>query len=312
MTQLPPRTDDAADESSLAGLSTPKHLAELVHVPLAWIRSWQRRGWLIPQREVHRLPYFDFDEVAVARRLAELRQAGLSPQQMGRVLAQLSRDWPLCERPLLELPIVIEGRRLLVRRDDETLVEARGQLRIDFAALDEESSPLPATVSFTTFTSARPSEVVQEATPAQLAQWAEEMADAGDLPAAAEMYRAALAAGGPRPEWCFQLGEILYRRGETLAARERYYMAIELDDDFVEARANLGCLLAETGEHDLAIAAFAGALRFHPDYADVHYQLARTFDEIGRSADAKPHWQRFLELSPDSPWADEAIDKLQG
>jgi tetratricopeptide (TPR) repeat protein len=263
---------------------------------------------LISQCEVHRLSYFDFDEVSVARRLAELRQAGLSPQQVGRVLAQLQRDWPLCERPLLELPIVIEGRRLLVRRDDETLVEPRGQLRIDFAALDEDSAP--ATVSLVSFVATRPAAPVNEATPEQLVQWAEELAESGDLKGAAEMFRAALAAGGPKPEWCFQLAELLYRLGETLAARERYYMAIELDDDFVEARANLGCLLAETGETELALAAFAGALRYHPDYADVHYSLARTLEDANRSDEAKPHWQRFLELSPDSPWAEEVAEKL--
>ena len=82
-------------------------------------------------------------------------------------------------------------------------------------------------------------------------------------------------------EICFQLAELLYRQGDASAAMERYYMAIELDEDYVEARANLGCVLAETGRHDLAIAAFEGALAYHPDYADVHYHLARSLDERG-------------------------------
>ncbi|HEY4759166.1 MAG TPA: tetratricopeptide repeat protein, partial [Thermoguttaceae bacterium] len=76
------------------------------------------------------------------------------------------------------------------------------------------------------------------------------------------------------------------------------------------ARANLGCVLAETGQRDLAVAAFEGALRFHPDYADVHYHLARTLDECGQGDRAVEHWQRFLELAPDSPWADEASRRL--
>ena len=64
-------------------------------------------------------------------------------------------------------------------------------------------------------------------------------------------------------------------------------MAIELDEDYVEARANLGCVLAETGQRDLAVAAFEGALRYHPDYADVHYHLAHTLDEMGRREQAE-------------------------
>jgi Tfp pilus assembly protein PilF len=52
-------------------------------------------------------------------------------------------------------------------------------------------------------------------------------------------------------------------------------MAVELDEDFVEARCNLGCLLAEEGERELAVAALEGALAHHPGYADAHYHLAR-------------------------------------
>jgi len=58
------------------------------------------------------------------------------------------------------------------------------------------------------------------------------------------------------------------------------------------------------------VAAFQGALRFHPDYADVHYQLARTLDEMDRRAEAEDHWQAFLDKAPDSPWADEARQRL--
>ena len=83
-------------------------------------------------------------------------------------------------------------------------------------------------------------------------------------------------------------------------------MAIELDENYVEARANLGCVLAETGQHDLAVAAFEGALAYHDDYPDVHYHLARTLDDLGRAAEATAHWQAFRKLAPDSPWGDEA------
>jgi tetratricopeptide (TPR) repeat protein len=98
--------------------------------------------------------------------------------------------------------------------------------------------------------------------------------------------------------------------GDLGAARERYYMAIELDEDYVEARANLGCVLAETQQHDLAAAAFTGALAYHPDYADAHYHLARTLDELGRRDEAEVHWRAFLDLTVDSPWALAATQRL--
>jgi tetratricopeptide (TPR) repeat protein len=108
------------------------------------------------------------------------------------------------------------------------------------------------------------------------------------------------------------LAEVLYRSGDLAGARERYFCAIELDSELVEARANLGCVLAECGQHNLAIAAFQGALQQYPDYADVHFHLARVLDEVDRGNDARKHWQRFVELAPASPWADEAIDRLGG
>jgi len=99
--------------------------------------------------------------------------------------------------------------------------------------------------------------------------------------------------------------------GDLPGARERYYTALELDENYVEARANLGCVLAELGQLELAAAAFEGTLRCLETYADVHYHLARTLDELARPGDALMHWRRYLELAPDSPWAEEARDRLK-
>lgn len=145
----------------------------------------------------------------------------------------------------------------------------------------------------------------------QLRRMAAELEEAGQLAEAADMYRAAMAAAGPDPETCFQLAELLYRLGDLSAARERYYTAIELDEDYVEARANLGCVLAETGQWELAVAAFQGALTYHGGYADVHYHLARTLDELGRRDEAEVHWRTFLAMAPDSPWAEQARGRLE-
>jgi tetratricopeptide (TPR) repeat protein len=136
-----------------------------------------------------------------------------------------------------------------------------------------------------------------------------EAADRDDQ--AIDVYRALLISGQSTADDHFAIAELLYRRGDLSAARERYYTAIELDEDFVEARSNLGCVLAEQGDTSLAEAAFRGALEFHHDYADAHYHLARLLDRAGRSAEASRHWQLFMNLAPASPWADEALERLQ-
>ncbi len=290
-------------------LYTPPMLARLAGAEVSTIRRWHGRGWLVATREVRRLPYFAFEEVATARRIQELLTAGMSPAAIGKALAALARKLPQVKRPLAELSIVVQGKQLLVRQEGG-LIEAGGQLRFDFDAADEadDSSldirPLDAVLQFDP-------RVEPPLTPDDLLYTAGQLEDQGDLRAAADAYRASLVAGGPRAETNFLLAETLYRLGELPAARERYYMAIELDEDYVEARLNLGCVLAELGEHELAVSAFEGALTFHDDYEDAHYHLARTLDTLGRADQAGRHWERFLELAPGSPWADEARERLE-
>src|SRR5207244_5563573 len=118
------------------------------------------------------------------------------------------------KRPLAELTLILDGRTLLVRRGNE-LVEPGGQLRIDFDNLafdkldrdgeEEERAIIPSPAIFL---SRDMSQVPEEAALQRLAAWAAELDEAGDLRSAAEMYRAALAAGGPQPElWC-ELAEV--------------------------------------------------------------------------------------------------------
>ncbi len=290
---------------------TAAMLAELAGVHVSRVRSWQRRGWIVPSEQKHRLAYFDFQELTVARQLAELSRLGLQPKTIARKLTEIQRRFPDVKRPLAELTLVVDGRTLLVRRGNE-LVEPGGQLRIDFEGLAHEGDEDgPATIpSPAVFLSREMPQTPEDAAPLRLLTWAAELDEAGDLRAAAEMYRAAMAAGGPQPEVCFQLAEALYRAGDLTGARERYFMAIELDEDYVEARVNLGCVLLELGEQELAVGAFSGALRSHEAYADAHYHLARTLDELDREGEARAHWQRFAELSPESPWAEEARERL--
>jgi tetratricopeptide (TPR) repeat protein len=287
-------------------LYTLAMLGALLKLPVATLRRWQRRGLIRPVQTVHRLAYFDFREVATARRLAELAAAGIPPRQIEKQLGALARLLPDVNRPLAELSVVVEGKSLLFRQGDG-LIEAGGQWRFDFDAADEAVEPESHASAVLTMPARAE---LASASVEQLLQWAAALEEAGDLESAVGMYRAALAAGGPTAETCFQLAEVFYRLGQTAAAIERYFMAVELDENFVEARANLGCLLAEAGQTELALAALEGALAHHPHYADAHYHRARLLDELGRKAEARPHWQAFLELSPDSPWADEAHERL--
>lgn len=308
-------------EQSIRRYHTPAMLAHLLGVSVRVIRRWHRRGLITPVRTLHNLPYFDFQEVATARRLAQWIASGASPQAIEQRLVELLEVLPDIQRPLDQLSILVEGKQILLRQG-EGLLEPGGQLRFDFDALESVSddsqdapqnslSETPAVLSiWNESAESSPNMNVLTSEPDEILKAAYESEDDGDLETAIDCYHAILARDGPRADTNFQLGELLYRTNSVIAARERYYSAIELNPDYVEARASLGCVLVETGQIDLAIAAFRGALSLYEDYADVHYNLARVLDDTGREVESKHHWQRFLQLSPDSPWAEEARSRI--
>ena len=99
-------------QADIHRLYTPAMLADMLRVPVAVIRRWHRRGLIVPAREVRRLPYFDFQEVAAARRLAELLAAGVSPRAIEKKLDFFARCLPNVARPLAQLSVIVRGKEI--------------------------------------------------------------------------------------------------------------------------------------------------------------------------------------------------------
>ena len=316
-------------ESDVGKLYTPAMLAELLQVPMTTIRRWHRRGLITPTRQVKKLPYFDLEEIASARRIAALIAAGVNSAQIEKQLSRLAELYPDLQRPLSQLSIIVEGRKVLLRQG-EGLVEPSGQKRLDFDNAIEPENTIndgpPATISFADASAISGDQTANHRvaetagdfslgsgirSKSDFLQLAIELEDDGEFQSAIDVYRSLSLAQGPSADVSFRMAELLYQVNDLAAARERYSMAVEFDEAFVEARANLGCVLVELGQADLALATFEGALEHHPDYPDVHFHLARLLDEIGSDRKAWQHWARFLELTPNGPWADEARLRIE-
>jgi tetratricopeptide (TPR) repeat protein len=280
-------------------------MAEMLEVSVRTIRLWHRSGLIQPSTVVMKIPYFDYSVLSTAKTFSLWLRQGLTPQSIVRQVTALCELSGASASSSKQLPITLQGKRLVLNQGS-LQVEASGQLQLGFDRVDEECFE-PVTLKFNALPVAETHAFESLQGMLEAAISAEE---AEDLDAAIGWYRTALSAYGPNADVCFQLAEVLYRSADLAGARERYYCAIEQDPELVEARANLGCVLAECGQHDLAIAAFEGALQQYPDYADVHFHLARALDEVERTDEARLHWHRFLELAPASPWADEAVDRL--
>ncbi len=286
---------------------TPSMLADLLAVDVRTIRAWLRRGLLIPVNEVHRLPYFDYQGVVRARQLAKWRAEGISAKAIEEGLSRHAARIPGVAVASQDLSVVLQGRRLLAR-DPHGLIDPSGQRCFDFEGMDpplildsNSASEHPFHEGDTSNPAPRPEDLLNAATFCE---------ESGDIAGAVDLYRVFLFQVGPHAEANFALAELLYRMGELTAARERYACALEMDENYLEARANLGCVFAELGQFELAVAAFRGTLERHAEYPDVHYHLAQLLDQLQDSKTASHHWQRFLELAPDSPWADAARARL--
>ncbi len=309
-------------------LSSPAMMAELLGVPPAAVRHWIRTGLLQVAERSGSLEWLDYGQLVAGRRLASLLGAGLSLREIDAQLAGLGdgRD-----RPVVTERMVVDGRRLSIVRDGR-LLGAGGQLHLGFYADAAEIGPTPADaddaaaiLAFREWhraphdgrTAAGSAAAESDGPPpggdivAEILDLADDLEAAGDYVEAAEALRAVLQAQGPSAEVNVMLAELLYRSGDLTAARERYYAAIELDSEHLRARANLGCVLAELGEPELALAALEGVLRQEPEYADAHWHVAGVLRELGREPESRRHLRRFIELAPQSPWVDVARHRLE-
>jgi DNA-binding transcriptional MerR regulator len=312
--------DDAApdrDDVGIRRLSTAAMMADVLGVPPAAVRHWVREGLLAPARRAGSIEWFDFGQLVVGRHLARLLAGGLSLREIDAKLAGLAAGNGPEPGGLVDR-VVADGRRLSLRQDGR-LLAAGGQLQLPFytAAIDAEDLPHPATIEPLVVPLPTPRAApAAQADPldreiAEILDLADDLEAAGEFVEAAEALRAVLQARGPDPQVNFMLAELLYRAGDLTAARERYYATIEIDADHLRARTSLGCVLAELGDHELALAALEGVLRQAPEYADAHWHVAGVLTDAGRPREARRHLDTFLALAPESPWAAVARQRLE-
>ena len=306
--------DHTDDVPGVRRLYTVPMMTAVLGAPPAAVRHWVRGGLFEPTRRAGSLEWFDFQQLVVGRQLMRLLSTGLSLREIDDKLAGLAAGGAAAAARVSER-IVTDGRRLSIRRGSR-LVGAGGQLQLGFytdGLHTDDAEPLAALLPRL---DAGPEIAIEmdddEPTcAAELLDLAADLEAAGEFTEAAEALRAVLQAEGPTAQVVFMLAELLYRSGDLTAARERYYAAVELDDDHLEARSSLGCVLAELGDHELSLAALEGVLRQQPDYADAHWHMAGVLADVGRAADSQRHLRAFLALAPESPWAALARERLR-
>jgi tetratricopeptide (TPR) repeat protein len=123
---------------------------------------------------------------------------------------------------------------------------------------------------------------------------------------AAAAYRKALELDPYLVAALINLANIHYSRDELAEAQALYERAIGLESDFFEAHFNLGNIYHDLSRFPEAQACYREALRLNPFYADAHFYLAVTFEKMGLSQDARPHWRAYQQLAPKGEWVELA------
>ncbi|MFO1021608.1 MAG: tetratricopeptide repeat protein [Planctomycetales bacterium] len=283
---------------------TPAMLSQMLKIPVNRIRRWHRAGLLHPVKQVFRLPYFDYREVASIQKLAQLLETGVPWRQVREGLQKVAGMLG-DERNLAQINLLVDDHTVLYRDDEGWVESLTGQRLFDF---DPEVAPRETEAE----EPAPKSHRIQEHWTAE--DWhgeAQRLLHEDDLSGAVDAIRMALMDLPARAEWHFLLAEILYRQDNLSGALERYHIAIELDNDFLEAWGQLGCLYLQLEAFEAAEHAFQVALGLHADYPEAHLHLAELLHKTGRTAEAVPHWQAYLKEDQRGPWADNARERLR-
>jgi tetratricopeptide (TPR) repeat protein len=294
-------------------LYTPAMLSSILGINVHVIRGWARAGLIRPVRSLYRLPYFDFREVSSARRLNELLESGVPRKDLEESLRRLPSVQRGDERPLEQLDILAHRLGVVIRDLHGLMMPASGQRLLDFEKpdapdTDQEVEGGEEKTSLRFALELGPSE-------GEPRDWLVEgcrLYDAGRLQEALQAFRQAALDSPNSADVNFQIGECLYRMGYSEGALERYYAAVEHDHDFLEAWTQIGCLHRELDDLPAARQAFVKSLEILPEYPDAHFHLAETLADEGDDAQARRHWQEYLQHDSRGPWADIARQRLDG
>lgn len=308
-----PDSHDALDPAARYSASM---LARAAGVDESAVRRWTRRGYLRPVVGSHGAPGYGFVEARVARTLAGLIEAGMSLDQVDRVVDRLTESAPAGCRPLAEWDIAPHGDTVVVLSEGQARDPA-GQLMMEFdhpavgdPGQEEHRATLLPFEAAESFASAIPDGPLFD--PDAVRDEATDLLEQGDYLLAEQMFRSLLLAGEGEPLDHLALGECLSQQGDLSAARERYAVCLEQDPDCLAARLSLGGVYQQLGEWELAAGALEGVLAQSADCVEAMIPLAEVYDQLGRKADAQGLRRRLLRQAPDSPWAEDARARLAG
>lgn len=261
------------------------------------LKSWERQE-LLPAVES-----YSFSDLIAFKTLIKLRENHISPRRIGQAIKSLREKLDWVKRPLSELRIVSDGKRITVHVAGQKMEPVTGQILFDFdaAELGEVAS----------FPQRKPAVNRVRESEAWF-QKGLELEEAGaPVQEAIEAYKKVLDLNPGAAGALVNLGTIYYRL-RKFAEAERYYSeAITADPTYPLAQFNLGNLYDEQGRIPEAFDHYRKSLALNPQYADAHFNLALLCERTGDALKAVHHWKAYLKLDTSGQWAEIARRQLE-
>ncbi len=130
---------------------------------------------------------------------------------------------------------------------------------------------------------------------------AQQALDSGNLAAAEQGFRAAIALDARSAQAQFGLGNAMVRQGKLAEAEAAYRAAIQADPQMSTAHANLGVVYYELNNLTKAAESFNAALRLKADDPQTLYLLGAVRIQENNLAEAERLLTRARDLAPDLP-----------
>jgi hypothetical protein len=246
---------------------------------------------------------YTFTDLIALRAVRDLLAKKVRLRDLVRAISNVRAALPKVTRPLSELRIVSDGKRVVVKGSTFSFEPLTAQLVLDFdvkALRDDVVRILRPLVGLERSRSAY--ELYVRAT--RLDE------DPATLDDAEALYRKAVQLDPWLAVAYTNLGNICFRRGDDEQAEQLYRQALSLEPDEPEAQYNLGYVMLDRGCPMEAIDFFKGAIATNPQFPDAHFNLAMAFEQGGQPDEARPCWRKYLELEPSGTWSEVARKHL--
>ena len=134
----------------------------------------------------------------------------------------------------------------------------------------------------------------------------------GDSDDAIQVYESLKAYTLDEDPWIlFQIGQILYRRGDFAQALERYKEVLALQDSYTSAHMSMGNSYLALGSRSEAIHSYLKGLSLDPNNALAHYAVAKLYISQSEPSRAIGHLQEALRLTKNPRLIQEIENLLQ-